>query len=1282
MDKNENEEKAKIMNNLYSRQIGTYGKETMNNLMNLKVLILGMRGNGLEIAKNMVLTGVNLVTIYDPTPVSICDLCSNYYLEEKDINQRRDESVLKKLKELNPFTHVDILQYQEKKEKEESFEDFLSKLNYNVIVQTEIISEEKVIKLSDYCHKNKIHFIYGVTFGLNGSIFNDFGEKFTIYDSDGREPKKYHIKEITNEEKAIMVIEEKVSFKENDCIRLKTIEGMTELNKLKEPIKILEVKKDEKDNKKFVLDINTTNFSKYIAGGLAYKPKDPIEKNFKSYKECYSIPFNRKEKEEYFSIYEESEEFLYTEKYYLCIFLAIGKYLNQNENLPELNDLEKAKEIAKIAKDLFEQILNHDKEMNMEYDEYSEEEIRKFDEKEVINIIKVCKAEIAPMCSIIGGLTSQEIIKTTGKYEPIEQWKFYDFSFIKSNEKKEKIKEELKEEEKQEIKEEVKEEKVQIKEEVKEEIKEEVKEEKVQIKEEEKQEIKEEVKEEKDQMKEEAKEEIKEEAKEEKEQIKEEVKEEIKEEAKEEKVQIKEEVKEEKVQIKEEEKQEIKEEVKEEKDQIKEEEKQEIKEEAKEEKQEIKEEAKDEKDQIKEEVKEEIKEEAKEEKDQIKEEVKEEKDQMKEEEKQEIKEEVKEEKEEEICKTNLDSRYAEQIAIFGNNFQNKIENLELFIIGSGAIGCEVLKNFAMMGVSSKKEKQSLITDCDNIEMSNLNRQFLFRKEDIGKSKSLTACNAIKKMNPDFNCISSEERVEPKTENIFNEKFWKSKDFVICGLDNVKARNYVNKTCHKYNKTFLDAGTNGTKGRNTVVIPFVTAPMEFSQTNNQPSIPMCTLKFFPTRIEDCIEWSKVNFNSLFKMNILQFKNFIFESNEEIFKKLNEKAPADFVDIYKNIESFMKLMNQENEEKLIEKIIYKALEYFNEFYNIRIKELLKLNPPDKKIDGKPFWNAIKKAPKIIEEIDIKNKLTKLFIISFTHIFANCLLGKRNIDITDDKITKVLSEFNNNKNNGEKEEEKLDFDLEKDGEKFNTYKKEKFEEIKKFKDIINNNFNVYGKVKEEEFEKDGLDNYHMEFIQSSSNLRAQNYSIEPADYNKTLMVAGSIIQALPTTTTIVSGYLSLQLLALINSKNIEKEVQNANLDLSCNMFFNFSPSNYVPKPKIEPIKVNKSMTSQEFIDFCKNEHNFDVHSFDVDEKIFYTRRIFKDCEKTKDRYKKYIQKLNTKIEDCINNNLPEDKKKKEFIIKLYADRIINTTGSESIASEDTEDELPLVEYKPYAN
>ena len=181
---------------------------------------------------------------------------------------------------------------------------------------------------------------------------------------------------------------------------------------------------------------------------------------------------------------------------------------------------------------------------------------------------------------------------------------------------------------------------------------------------------------------------------------------------------------------------------------------------------------------------------------------------------------------------------------------------------------------------------------------------------------------------------------------------------------------------------------------------------------------------------------------------------------------------------------------------------------------------------------------------------------------------------------------------------------------------------------------------------------------------------------------MIAGSIIQALPTTTSAVSGYLALQLMALINSQDIEKEIQNANMDLSCNMLFSYSPSKYVPKPKPESIKINKSMTSQEFLDFCKNEHKFDVYSYYIDEKNCYTRKLFKEFEKKKDRYKKYIKQLNSKIEDNYNCNLPEDKKKKEFIIQIYANKIISNESGDSIESEETEDELPLVEYKPFNN
>ena len=60
-------EEEKKFNQLYSRQIITIGKESMNQLIKLKILILGMRGNGVEIAKNMILSGVKQVTIYDLT---------------------------------------------------------------------------------------------------------------------------------------------------------------------------------------------------------------------------------------------------------------------------------------------------------------------------------------------------------------------------------------------------------------------------------------------------------------------------------------------------------------------------------------------------------------------------------------------------------------------------------------------------------------------------------------------------------------------------------------------------------------------------------------------------------------------------------------------------------------------------------------------------------------------------------------------------------------------------------------------------------------------------------------------------------------------------------------------------------------------------------------------------------------------------------------------------------------------------------------------------------------
>ncbi len=131
-----------IDTNLYSRQIGTIGMETMRKLIKLNILIVGLRGLGIEIAKNIILSGPNQVSIFDPEFVNINELGANFYLTDEDIKnkQRREEACLKKLSELNSYVKCDIM---------EGSDIFIKIKNYNVLVITEVMNKEKLFVLNE-----------------------------------------------------------------------------------------------------------------------------------------------------------------------------------------------------------------------------------------------------------------------------------------------------------------------------------------------------------------------------------------------------------------------------------------------------------------------------------------------------------------------------------------------------------------------------------------------------------------------------------------------------------------------------------------------------------------------------------------------------------------------------------------------------------------------------------------------------------------------------------------------------------------------------------------------------------------------------------------------------------------------------------------------------------------------------------------------------------------------------------------------------------------------------
>lgn len=204
------------------------------------------------------------------------------------------------------------------------------------------------------------------------------------------------------------------------------------------------------------------------------------------------------------------------------------------------------------------------------------------------------------------------------------------------------------------------------------------------------------------------------------------------------------------------------------------------------------------------------------------------------------------------------SRYDHSIALFGNTFFNRIRSLKLFLVGAGALGCEFMKAFALMGVGSQGDGHVTVTDMDTIEGHNLNRQFLFRTEDVEKAKSTTAARAAQVMNPDLQVVAMQDPVGEDTEHIFHDEFWDSQDVMVNALDNIKARLYVDAKCVFHLKPLLESGTLGTKANAQVVVPHKTQAYGDSRDPPEQSIPMCTLKNFPHKIEHCIEWARDDF----------------------------------------------------------------------------------------------------------------------------------------------------------------------------------------------------------------------------------------------------------------------------------------------------------------------------------------------------------------------------------------------------------------------------------------
>ncbi|KAF7159963.1 hypothetical protein CNMCM6106_007378 [Aspergillus hiratsukae] len=177
----------------------------------------------------------------------------------------------------------------------------------------------------------------------------------------------------------------------------------------------------------------------------------------------------------------------------------------------------------------------------------------------------------------------------------------------------------------------------------------------------------------------------------------------------------------------------------------------------------------------------------------------------------------------------------------------RIKESRVLLVGAGGIGCELLKNLLLSGFG-----EIHIIDLDTIDLSNLNRQFLFRYEHIKKPKALVAKEVAHKFQPSAKLEAYHANIKDAQ---FNVDWFATFDVVFNALDNLDARRHVNRMCLAANVPLIESGTTGFNGQVQVIKKNQTECYDCNSKEVPKSFPVCTIRSTPSQPIHCIVWAK-------------------------------------------------------------------------------------------------------------------------------------------------------------------------------------------------------------------------------------------------------------------------------------------------------------------------------------------------------------------------------------------------------------------------------------------
>jgi len=379
------EKERRKLDNKNSRMNAALGADTTAKMMKLKCLLVGIRGVGVETAKNLALQGTGYISVYDPSNCEMKDLGLNFFINAQDVaeGKKRADAVLPRLKELNPTCKMQVV---------EDLSD-VTVLAHDALIITRFMPLTELVRLDTLCRTNQKSFYYGYTSGINSCIFVDHGDNHQVVDFNGVRPVQKLIQDITPIEG------------EDQClVRYSTPEGQAPIAISEGDFQIDEVEggcAEALNQKIFAVEhkyrdpvltvrvpVNISSMEPYQIGGILLEKKMPKPYPMKSLAEKIKDPGQLVSTD--LSTFSEQQQHL--------AFVATSTFAERRGGtLPRIGSAEDAAEVVAIAKELLAS-----KEVDVELEP---------DEALITKYALFASVELQPMAAFMGGVLAQEVVK-------------------------------------------------------------------------------------------------------------------------------------------------------------------------------------------------------------------------------------------------------------------------------------------------------------------------------------------------------------------------------------------------------------------------------------------------------------------------------------------------------------------------------------------------------------------------------------------------------------------------------------------------------------------------------------------------------------------------------------------------------------------------------------------------------------------------------------------------------------------------------------------------------